>query len=95
MTIEEIRETDWYKERPEVIKQAIELLPPTQLYMFKTDGKQCTIYSYEEPKSGKIEDVTITVQKTGIGGVLSDIGLGIFDTNLVFGVKIDDLELYQ
>lgn len=92
MTLEELKETDWFKERPLVIQQAIEKLPPTQLYKFKGSGKQCQIYSFEEPESGKLEDVTVTVHKTGIGGAMAAMGLGELDTNGVFGVKLDDLE---
>ena len=92
MTLEELKETDWYKERPEIIQQAICKLPPTQLYKFKDSGKQCHIYSYDEPKSNKFEDVTCTVHKTGIGGAMAEMGLGSLDANMVFGVKLDRLE---
>lgn len=94
MTLEEIKQTDWYQKRPEVIKQAICKLPPTQLYKFKETGKQCQIVSFEEPKSGKLQDVTCTVQKTGVGGVMAEMGMGILDMNGVFGVKLDDLEIW-
>ena len=94
MTIEELKQTVWYNERPEVIKQAICKLPPTQLYKFKSSGKQCQIYSFEEPESGKLEDVTCTVLKTGVGGAMAEMGIGMLDTNGVFGVKLDDLELW-
>lgn len=30
MLMEELRNSDWYKERPDVIKQAIEKLPPNK-----------------------------------------------------------------
>ena len=94
MDLTELKQTDWYKERPEVIKQAIDKLPPIQLYKFKDSGKQCQLVSFEEPESGKLEDVTCTVQKTGVGGVMDEMGLGALDTNGVFGVKLDDLELW-
>lgn len=92
MTLEDLKQSDWYKERPLVIQQAIDIIPPTQLYKFKDSGKQCAIMSYEEPESGKLEDVTCTVAKTGIGGAMAHMGLGNLDTNGVFGVKLDDLE---
>lgn len=88
MTIEEFRETDWYKERPKVIQEAIDILPPTKLYSL--NGRQCYIISYGEPE--KEEDkVTVTVQKTGIGGPLAEVGLGELDTNQVFGIELTDL----
>ena len=92
MELKELQETDWYKERPEVIRQAIDKLPPIVLYKFKDSGKQCQIISYEEPESSKLEDVTCTVQKTGIGGAMAEMGLGSLDTNRVFGVHLDNLE---
>lgn len=90
MTLEELQKEEWYKGRPEVIKQAVIKLPPITLYKFKESGKQCYIISFEEPESGKLEDVTCTVEKTGIGENI--IGLNPLDTNIVFGVKLDDLE---
>lgn len=91
MTLQELKESDWYISRPDIIKEAINLLPPICLYKFKDSGKQCFIYSYEEPESNKVEDVTVTVQKTGVGGSLAEMGLGKIDTNQVFGVKLQDL----
>ena len=94
MTLEEVKQTKWYKERPEVIKQAINKRPPIQLYKFKESGKQCMIISFEEPKNGKLDNVTCTVKKTGIGGAMDKMGLSALDTNKVFGVKLDDLEVW-
>lgn len=93
-TIEKLRKTKWYKTSSDIIRQAIELLPPTQFYQFKDSGKQCFLISYEEPLSGKLKDVTVTVQKTGIGGVLNDDGIFSFmDKGWgVFGVKLNKLK---
>lgn len=93
MTLDELKTSDWYNTRPEVIQQAINKLPPIGIYQFKDSKKQCYIYSYEEPESGKLEDVTVTVQKIGKGGPMDAMGMGALDTNGVFGVKLDDLEL--
>lgn len=92
MNLKELKQTAWYSRRPKVIQEAINLLPPMKLYKFKDSGKQCHLISYEEPESGKIEDLTVTVQKTGVGGVLEEIGLSELDTNQVFDVKINNLE---
>lgn len=94
-TLEELIQTDWYRERPEIIKQIVHKLPPTRFYKFKTNGKQCYIYSYEEPKSGKLEDVTCTVVKTGVGGPMATMGLGELDTHRVFGVRFEDLTPWE
>lgn len=95
MTLEELKQSDWYKERPEVIQQAVNTLPPIHYYRVKETGKQCYIVSYEEPESGQVEDVTVTVQKTGKGGYMEKLGLGVLDTNQVFGYKLDDLEIWE
>jgi len=92
MELQDLKQTDWYKERPVVIQNAIELLPPTKMYRFKSSKKQCHLISYEEPKSKKLDDVTVTVQKTGVGGAMDEMELGSLDTNQVFGVKLTDLE---
>lgn len=92
MGLQELKQTDWYKERPKVIQEAIDLLPPTKMYRFKNSKKQCQLISFEEPESKKLDDVTVTVQKTGVGGVMDEMGLGSLDTNQVFGVKLTDLE---
>lgn len=93
--LEELKQSEWYTQKPEIIKQAIDILPPNQLYKFKDSGKQCYIVSFEEPESGKLEDVTCTVQKTGVGGVLADMGMSKLDTNKVFGLKPEDLEVWS
>jgi hypothetical protein len=95
MELQELKQTDWYKERPVIIQKAIDILPPMESYKFKDSGKHCRIISYEEPESGKFEDVTCTVQKTGVGGAMGAMGLGVLDTNQVFGVKINDLEEWE
>lgn len=39
MTLEELQQNEWYKQRPEVIRQAIDKTPPIQLYKFRDSGK--------------------------------------------------------
>lgn len=92
MELEDIKKTEWYQSRPEIIQQAICQMPPNKTYRFKDSKKECFITSLEEPKSGKFEDITCTVQKTGKGGVMDEMGFGALDTNAVFGVSINDLE---
>lgn len=92
MTVEEFQKTEWFLQRPELIQKAIITLPPICHYKFKNSGKQCYIISYDEPESQLLEDVTVTVQKTGVGGAMAEMGMGQLDTNQVFGVKLDDLE---
>lgn len=92
MKLQELKQTDWYKERPIIIQNAIDILPPTKMYRFKDSKKQCQLISYEEPDNKKLNDVTVTVQKTGVGGIMDKMKLGKLDTNRVFGVKLTDLE---
>lgn len=91
MTIQELKETDWYKSRPLIIKRAIDIAPPIYTYKFKDTNKQCEILSYEEPDNIIEGKVTLTVQKIGKGGVLCKMGLACLDRNQVFGVEIDDI----
>lgn len=92
MTLQEFQNTEWFLQRPELIQKAINKVPPICYYKIKSSGKQCYILSYGEPESQLLEDVTVTVQKTGVGGALAEMGMGQLDTNQVFGIKLDDLE---
>lgn len=84
-SLEEVKNSDWYKTRPASIQQMIDSYPPTQYYAL--NGKQCHIVSYSE-------DGTLRVQKTGRGGALSQMGLGFLDLNQVFGVEPESLEVW-
>lgn len=97
MTLEELKQTEWYQERPEIIQKAIDTLPPTELYQFKDSKKQCHIIGYTEPNEQNSE-VTLIVQKTGVGGPLASMSKVLaasIDTNQVFGVLLTDLELVE
>lgn len=89
---------DWYNEKPEIIKKALNILPPDKLYKIKSTDSQCYIYSFEEPSSGLFKDITLTVYKTGIvrdnRPKLGDMVMGEdnYRTAGVFGLKIEDLE---
>lgn len=89
--LESLKQSEWYQERPDTIKEAINKTPPTVLYRFKDSKKECYIIGYTEPETpdGK---VTLIVQKTGNGGPMAEMGLGTLDTNQVFGVDSDNLE---
>lgn len=92
MELEEIKQTDWYKERPQHIKDAIDIKPPCYMYRMKETGKKCYIIAYDEDND---KHVTLTVQKMGEGGVLAEIGMGMLDINQVFGVELNDLEPWK
>ncbi len=91
---ERLRSEEWYNTRPQVIKDAINKIPPVIYYKFKNSGKQCYIVAFTEPDEEN-KEVTLTVQKTGEGGAMAKMGLGVLDTNQVFGVHIEDLEPWE
>jgi hypothetical protein len=90
-TLEDLKNSDWYKSRPDIIKAAIDKMPPILMYQFKDSGKECYIVGYSEPENPDTE-VSLTVQKTGKGGPMAEMGLGHLDTNQVFGVSMEDIE---
>ena len=93
MDLKELKQTEWYKERPKIIQQIICKFPPFYTYRFKYSQKEFNIIGYEEPlELNDPDDVTFIVQKTGNGGVLGQFGLGILDTNQVFGVEQGNIE---
>ena len=79
---------DWYNGLPPLIKEAVKDHPPTNMYSL--NGKQCYILSFDEPESGKLEDITVTVQKTGVGSMFPSL-----NTNQVFEVKLSDLKPWE
>lgn len=90
-TLDDLKATEWYQTRPDVIKEAIEKTPPNKLYRFKDSKKECFIIGYSEPKESD-QKITLIVQKTGNGGPMAEMGLGVLDTNQVFGVDPEHLE---
>lgn len=89
--LQELHASDWYKELPEKVKVAVDQYPPIKFYRFKDSKKQFYIFSFEEPENEDGE-ITITVQKIGIGGAMAEMGMGPLDTNMVFGVSLKDIE---
>jgi len=88
---EEFFESEWFLTRPEYLREFIKEYPPAY-YKFKDSGKECYIIGYEESFENPVkENITIIVQKTGKGGPMAEMGLGMLDTNQVFGVKPESL----
>lgn len=88
MTLKELKDTDWYKERPAIIKEAIDSWPPIVKYKIKHSGHQCVIVGYTEPDEN-CNEVTAIVQKTGIGSPFPEMNM-----YQVFGVKKNELEMW-
>ena len=88
---EETRE--WYNNLPPSVREVVDDYPPIHIYRFKDSKKQFVIESYE--LDSDIGELTCTVHKIGRGGAMASIGFGFLDTNLVFGVKFDDIEFYS
>ena len=83
----------WFLELPENVKEVVRRFPPIFLYRFKDTKKQFYIVSFnEEDPDDPNGKITLKVQKIGIGGVLSQLGLGKLDRNEVFGVELDSIE---
>ena len=69
---------DWVSTRPPVVQDLCRRFPPDRLYRIKDSGHRCTIYSYAE-------DGTMKVNVTGQFNFLT------FDRQ-VFGIKPENLE---
>lgn len=91
-TMQTVVDSEWFHTRPKVIQDAIIKLPPTRYYSL--NGRQCFIIAYSEPESRK-KEVTVRVQKTGVGGPMAEMGLGSLDQNQVFGIKLSDLSIWR
>lgn len=85
LTLEEFKATDWFKERPQMIKDLIIKVDPTVLQRIKSTKEIVQAVAF-------YEDGTIRVQKLGIGGPIDDI-IGFTKRGWgVFGLKPEDLE---
>lgn len=76
VSMEEVMASEWFKERPQAVQQAIKTWPPGW-YKMKT-GQEVRLYSYEETK-GKCKTCKVIVE-TGW-----NVG------RIVFGVPLTDL----
>lgn len=79
-----VQDTDWYKARPLLIQQKIDLYPPDRLYRMKSTQQIVYLYSYEENDDGLCETCTITITRKFNPTCVLD--------RRVFGVRLDDLE---
>ena len=96
MTLEELHNTDFYKTAVDIVKKAIDYIPPTMMYKFKDSGKQCYILSYDfNDEDTDFMKVTLTVQKTGKDASMTPLGFENLHQNKVFNVKLDDLEPWE
>ena len=76
--------SDWYKERPQIVKDIINKLPPTIAYRVKETDQKCVIYSYRAANDDTLDKVTLTVV------VIDPISNS--PTHLVSGLKVEDFE---
>jgi len=79
-----VQDSKWYKARPPLIQQKIDLYPPDRLYRQKSTGRIVYLYSYEEGEDGLCETCTITITKRFNPTCVLN--------RRVFGVRLDDLE---
>jgi hypothetical protein len=76
LDLDELR--SWIEDRPQIIRDLCDRLPPDRLYRIKSSGKRCTIHSYSEDGT-----ITVTVQ-----AMYNDLPI----TYGVFGLRPEDLE---
>ena len=76
---------EWLRDRPAVIKELAEKLPPWNRYQLKTTGQHCHLYSYSE-------DGTVTITVDGHDSEILDAMNSAMPIN-VFGISSDDLEV--
>lgn len=60
---EELKETEWFKERPKVIKDLIRKVPSDTVYFMESSKHFCRIYSYHE--DGTLTVVVLHVDNPG------------------------------
>lgn len=91
MNLAELQKSGWYKAMPEVIRRAIDMRPPGHHYKFKKSNERCFIVYYNEPESGKLEDVTCIIETTQPIFKKDDNGGYRVTPNIFFSVKLDEL----
>lgn len=62
LTLEQLKQTEWFKERPEVIQKTICKFMPTNLYKFIETDEDCRIIGYTEYEGELEEDVTFIIE---------------------------------
>ena len=83
----------WRDSLPPSVREIVDDYPPIHIYRFKDSQKQFIIKSYQvDSDTGEL---TCTAYKIGQGGAMASMGLGLLDTNLVFGVRFDNIEFYS
>ncbi len=83
---EELADTQWYKDRPQVIKDAIKEYPPYNTYLHKPTDKYIVLVSLEEDKQGgAVTTDTIMVSSVFNPGK-------VFWDRRVFAVPLTDLK---
>ena len=84
MSLSEFQQTDWYKERPDIIRSLIDQFPPGSIVRIKKTNQIAHTYSWFE--NGTIKVVITAEENPTILNALP----GIY---AVFGYTPDDLEL--
>ena len=87
MSVEQIRETEWYQTRPPAVQQRIDACPPTQFYRLKTTGQIVPIYSYEVNHQGECNTCKVQVLRQYNPEVVLD--------RTVFNVPFENLEAIE
>ena len=82
-TLQEIKDSEWYKSRPNDIKKLIRKFPPNSTVLIKRTQQRAYIYSYFEDNTMK---VVIDPAEN------KDVMNAMNETYTVFGYKPEELE---
>lgn len=80
ISMKKILNSEWYKERPRAVQQAIRMYPPGWYKM--NTGQEVRLYSYEENKKGKCKTCKVVVESP----------FGEHLNRFMFGVPFTDLK---
>lgn len=83
IALSDLKETCWYKERPDIIKELINKFPPSSSVLIKDTSQKAYTYSWSE--DGTISLVIDPSENKHLSNALSE-------TYKVFRYKPDDLE---
>lgn len=87
--LEQLKRSEWYMNLPAPVKQAVDQMPPTQLY--NMDGDEVRIIGYNQ-NADYPKEITLTVEKTGFGGFFKELGAPELDHVRVTNIELDDLQ---
>lgn len=86
-SLEQIKQTDWFKERPQIIKDLICRFPYAASVKIKSTNKNGFVYSWSEEGTIKV----VVTEKDNPSSAFC----AAFGNYVVFGLKPEDLEFVR